>query len=49
MARRLEANRHQLDRLAHTLLEEETLAAGEIDSLLEPGNDGGNQGWAGDQ
>lgn len=49
VARRLEANRHQLDRLAHTLLEEETLAAGEIDSLLEPGNDGGNQGRAGDQ
>ncbi len=33
--RRLEAHRDQLERLGNTLLEEETLGAGEIDSLLD--------------
>ena len=33
--KRLEENRDQLERLAHTLFEEETLEAEDIDSLLD--------------
>lgn len=42
VAKRLEQNRDQLERLANTLFEEETLEAGEIDSLLGVGGNGRN-------